>query len=322
MESSCAGGAFVIAVALAGATGNALTIAALVLRMRRERSGSTASSVFIVSLSAADLCFCTLNLPFTASSLLRGAWTHGPLLCRLVAAGRYLNVGVSLLSITAIAVNRYVLVVKPSRYASLYGGAGVWWMVAASWLTPCLMLAPTLAGVWGQFGPDPRSPGCSIVATGGKSPKAFLFVAAFLVPCLAIVYCYAAIFRHARKARLQVEAHGEAARRRQDEWRITRMVLVIFLSFLACYLPITIVKVVDADSRHPAAHLGTQLLLYISSCINPLIYGATNRQYRRAYAHLFRTIMGLCFSQEARVSKRAVEKPTAADTNTSPPTSL
>ncbi|XP_077484560.1 G-protein coupled receptor moody-like [Amblyomma americanum] len=308
MEASCAGGAFVIAVAVAGTAGNALTIAALALRMRREHSGN-ASSVFILSLSAADLCFCSLNLPFAASGLLRGAWTHGPLLCRLVAAGRYLNVGVSLLSITAIAVNRYVLVVRPSLYSRLYGRAGIWWMAAATWLAPCLLLAPTLAGTWGRFGPDSRSPGCSVVASGGRSPKAFLFVAAFLVPCLAIVYCYAAIFRHARKARLQLEAHGEVASRRQDEWRITRMVLVIFLSFLACYLPITIVKVVDAEVRHPSAHLGSQLLLYLSACINPVIYGVTNRQYRRAYAQLLGSVAALCCSLKPFQAEQTDGKP-------------
>ncbi|KAL3229349.1 hypothetical protein MRX96_023660 [Rhipicephalus microplus] len=263
MEVSSAGGAFVIAVAVAGTMGNALTIAALLLRMRREHSGN-ASSVFIVSLSAADLCFCSLNLPFAASSLLQGAWTHGPLLCRLVAAGRYLNVGVSLLSITAIAVNRYVLVVRPSLYGRLYGRA----VLDAQWLH--------------------RAEG---------RPKRSSSLPPSSCPCLAIVYCYAAIFRHARKARQQVEAHGEAARRRRDEWRITRMVLVIFLSFLACYLPITIVKVVDAEVRHPAAHLGSQLLLYLSACINPIIYGVTNRQYRRAYMHLLGSAAALCCSQ-------------------------
>jgi hypothetical protein len=41
---------------------------------------------------------------------------------------------------------------------------------------------------------------------------------------------------------------------KRNEWRITKMVLAIFLSFLICYLPITIVKVADNDVRFP----GTQ----------------------------------------------------------------
>jgi len=41
---------------------------------------------------------------------------------------------------------------------------------------------------------------------------------------------------------------------KRNEWRITKMVLAIFLSFLICYLPITIVKVADNEVRFP----GTQ----------------------------------------------------------------
>lgn len=40
-------------------------------------------------------------------------------------------------------------------------------------------------------------------------------------------------------------------KQRRSEWRITKMVLAIFLSFVACYLPITIVKVADVEVRYP-----------------------------------------------------------------------
>lgn len=50
-------------------------------------------------------------------------------------------------------------------------------------------------------------------------------------------------------------------KQRRSEWRITKMVLAIFLSFVACYLPITIVKVSDAEVRYPGntSHESTYL---------------------------------------------------------------
>lgn len=39
---------------------------------------------------------------------------------------------------------------------------------------------------------------------------------------------------------------------RRNEWRITKMVLAIFLSFLVCYLPITIAKVADSHVHYPS----------------------------------------------------------------------
>ncbi|KAK6645390.1 hypothetical protein RUM43_001667 [Polyplax serrata] len=70
---------------------------------------------------------------------------------------------------------------------------------------------------------------------------------------------------------------------RRNEWRITQMVLVIFLSYLACYLPITIVKVADKDVKYPGLHVMGYILLYFSSCVNPIIYVIMNSQYRQAY---------------------------------------
>ena len=72
-------------------------------------------------------------------------------------------------------------------------------------------------------------------------------------------------------------------RAKRNEWRITKMVLAIFLSFVVCYLPITIVKVADQDVEHPNFHILSYIMLYLSACINPIIYVIMNKQYRKAY---------------------------------------
>lgn len=70
---------------------------------------------------------------------------------------------------------------------------------------------------------------------------------------------------------------------KRNEWRITKMVLAIFLSFVFCYLPITLTKVADKEVRYPAFHILGYIMLYLSSCINPIIYVIMNKQYRQAY---------------------------------------
>lgn len=281
-------GVFVVVVAVLGTVGNLLTLVALATS-RRVRS---ASAAFIASLSVADLLFCAFNLPFSASRFLHGSWAHGEQLCWFVAAGRYFNVGISLLSITAITVNRYVLIVHPEAYERLYRRRSIVATVVTTWVVPVVFLIPTAVGSWGRFGLDPKGLNCSIVPVDGGSAKAFLFVTAFVVPCLAILLCYARIFWVVRKSRLQLASHqGEAAKRRRDDWRLTRMVLFIFCSFVACYLPITIVKVADPEARYPEVHFVGYVLLYLSACVNPLIYGVTNQQYRQAY----RSAMEPCF---------------------------
>lgn len=73
------------------------------------------------------------------------------------------------------------------------------------------------------------------------------------------------------------------AKQKRNEWRITKMVLAIFLSFVACYLPITIIKVLDKDVNWPGLHIFGYIMIYLSACINPIIYVIMNRQYRQAY---------------------------------------
>ena len=62
--------------------------------------------LFCRSLCVADLLFCVTVLPFSASRFIHGTWTHGGALCTVVPFMRYGNVGVSLLSIAMITVNR------------------------------------------------------------------------------------------------------------------------------------------------------------------------------------------------------------------------
>uniref|UniRef100_A0A2M3ZMC0 Putative g-protein coupled receptor moody n=1 Tax=Anopheles braziliensis TaxID=58242 RepID=A0A2M3ZMC0_9DIPT len=61
------------------------------------------------------------------------------------------------------------------------------------------------------------------------------------------------------------------------------MVLAIFLSFVMCYLPITISKIVDKNVSAPVLHIIGYIMLYLSACINPIIYVIMNKQYRQAY---------------------------------------
>lgn len=70
---------------------------------------------------------------------------------------------------------------------------------------------------------------------------------------------------------------------KRNEWRITKMVLAIFLSFVICYLPITVAKIADSDVTLPVLHIIGYILLYLSACINPIIYVIMNKQYRQAY---------------------------------------
>ncbi|XP_022252656.1 G-protein coupled receptor moody-like, partial [Limulus polyphemus] len=241
--------AFCIIVSIiVGLSGNLLTIVALV-QCPRVRS---APAAFIISLCVADFLFCALSLPFSASRFIHQRWIHGDVLCVIFPFMRYVNVGLSLLSITAITINRYVLIAHQKVYEKIYRKRYISLMIAAVWLFSFAMLLPTLIGAWGRFGYDKNILSCSILKVNGRSSKTFLFIFGFLIPCITIIVCYARIFWVIKRSANRVRGHSNSetkeqkkdrdAKKRKEEWRVTRMVLIIFCSFLVCYLPITIVK--------------------------------------------------------------------------------
>ncbi|XP_026669910.1 G-protein coupled receptor moody isoform X2 [Ceratina calcarata] len=181
---------------LVGIPGNLFTIIAL-FRTRKLRN---ATAIFIMNLSVSDLMFCCFNLPLASSTFWHSSWTHGPLLCRLFPLLRYGLVAVSLFTILAITINRYVMIGHPRLYPRLYKPRYLVPMVLSTWILAFGVLIITWFERWGRFGMDVAIGSCSILQDEkGRSPKEFLFVVAFLIPCVAIVVCYARIFYIVRK---------------------------------------------------------------------------------------------------------------------------
>ncbi|XP_070499968.1 G-protein coupled receptor moody isoform X3 [Chironomus tepperi] len=316
-----------ILIMIAGIFGNLLTIYALI-RCPKVRN---VAADFIISLCAADCLFCVLVLPFMAVRYIHGAWTHGEFLCTLVPFIQYGNVGVSLLCIAMITMNRYIMIAHNSIYQRVYKKVYVYTMIIFCWIFSYGFQLPTLFGVWGMFGYDDKLETCSILPDSqGRSSKTALFIIAFIIPCVIIIACYARIFWVVHESESRMRRHASSqpslqnnnqrtmtqipgsinnnlnetdiksgnrlqqakstrlkdqreAKQKRNEWRITKMVLAIFLSFLACYLPITIIKIADKDVQWPGLHIFGYIMIYLSACINNFIYFIMNKQYRQAY---------------------------------------
>jgi len=97
---------------IVGVPGNLLTIVAL----SRGRQTRNSTAIFIINLSCSDLLFGCFNLPLAASTFMERAWTHSDLLCRLFPMLRYGLLAVSLLSVSLITINRYIIIAHPRQY--------------------------------------------------------------------------------------------------------------------------------------------------------------------------------------------------------------
>jgi len=277
---------------IVGVLGNLLTVVAL-LRCQKLRSHAT--TAFVISLAVSDLLFSAINLPLTASRYIHEAWTLGPTLCRVFPFFFYGNVACSLMNMVAITVNRYVLITYHGRYNYIYSKFNILLMIVGVWIFSFGMILPPLIEVWGTLGLDKATFSCTILKKDGTSPKKFLFIFGFLLPCIAIILCYSAIFYRVRQSRLNVQKHNAAnpgkensvgPSQRKEDLRLTKMMLTIFISFLICFLPLMLVNVVDDEVNVPTLHVVASVLAWMSATINPFIYAFKNRQYQQAFKKL------------------------------------
>lgn len=163
---------------------------------------------------------------------------------------------------------------------------------------------PPLFGVWGQLGLDAPTFSCTILRKDGRSIKKFLFFVGFFLPCVVIICSYSCIYWTVRRQRRKLQQHldyvhqkasggGASASvsasggREREDARLTTMMLIIFLCFLASFLPLMLVNVADEQNRYPWLHIAGSVLAWASSVVNPFVYAASNRTYRVAYYKLF-----------------------------------
>ncbi|XP_017006633.2 protein trapped in endoderm-1 [Drosophila takahashii] len=296
-----------------GVLGNLITLLAL---LKSPTIREHATTAFVISLSISDLLFCSFSLPLTAVRYFKESWTFGDTLCTIFPVIFYGNVAVSLLSMVGITLNRYILIACHSRYSQIYKPKFITLQLLFVWVVSFLLLLPPLLGIWGQMGLDEATFSCTILKKDGRSIKKTLFVIGFLLPCLVIIVSYTCIYitvLHQKKKirnhdNFQIGANASGAggkgsssgaggtymtttctRKAREDNRLTVMMVTIFLCFLVCFLPLMLANVVGSESntKYPWVHIIASVMAWASSVINPIIYAASNRNYRVAYYKIF-----------------------------------
>ena len=81
-----------------------------------------------------------------------------------------------------------------------------------------------------------------------------------------------------------------------EEAKVTKRLVAVVVGFACCWLPIFIVDNIDMAHGEPTlprpAYLTYGFLVYLSSTINPFMYCATDKRFRREYKVVFWKIFG------------------------------
>lgn len=301
---------FLIIFAVFGVFANAISMLALT----RSSKLQNATTALLVNLCFSDLLFSGTNTPFAVTVFWYGDWVYPHHICVAYGVSRFFNVGASVFTVIAIAINRLVIITKPTGYKQIFTPGNNLLVITSTWMITFILLIWPTAAVWGRFAWDAEIGTCSVVPYKGRSSKAFLFMVAYFLPTVFFIICYSRIYWVVRKAHRNLRQYSggkrtsaafianlkrrigepdlsdqhvqKQTRRTEKEMRLLRMILVIFVTFTTCYLPLLVLKAFRLLDNYPGVQVVAYLTFYLSGCVNPVIYICMSKEYRKAYWEL------------------------------------
>ncbi|XP_023272466.1 histamine H2 receptor-like [Seriola lalandi dorsalis] len=277
------------------------------------------TNCFIVSLAVTDLLLGLLVLPFSALLQLNDEWPLGPAFCNFYISMDVMLCTASILTLLAISVDRYLAVTMPLRYTSLVlpwkvavAMVSVWTVSVAVSFLPIQMGWNTVNGTVQNHGPWAPERKCRFELNRPYVLTDSLLT--FYLPLMAMCWTYLQILRIAREqAKRIVSARPTCIttynyRNNQStsttvvssvtavalrEHKATVTLAAVIGAFVVCWLPYFILFTVLGLKEHPDPSTVPEFpivlwLGYANSALNPILYGALNRDFRSAYNHLLR----------------------------------
>ncbi|KAM6933195.1 prolactin-releasing peptide receptor [Xenentodon cancila] len=280
---------YCLIVVVAG-VGNSFLLACILA----DKKLHNATNFFIGNLAAGDLLMCLTCVPLTVSYAFdsRG-WAFGRSLCHLVPLLQCATVFASVFSLTAIAVDRYIVVAHPVRkrisvWSCVALTLGVWFLsltlgAPPSFYTRYLDLRPTGIDlvVCEEFWPS--SGNLRLIYS------CFILITIYVIPLLSVSMSYCAITVSLKRYSVPGEPSSSQQRWSQRRKKTFSLLVASVLAFALCWLPLQVLNLIldlDPDfliigKRYiNVLQVSCHLVAMSSSCYNPFIYASLHSKMR------------------------------------------
>lgn len=288
-----------------GVSGHSMVMVILCGR-RRGTSGSsnaqssvtgTGTDILLLALSAADLLLLSM-LPFHTAAIALQYWPFGDVMCRLVGFLGSACSSTSVFTLAALAISRYLTVVKPTKAFFLLSPKRVTLVACLLWIPACILAAPQL--VFRSVGIPRRTPDALICFSFQSNDLGQMiyglvhFLVAFLLPLFTIAVAYIGIYMFLWVSRHQ--ARAPQVERYQS--KVTQTSAMLVLAFTVCWLPsygLTLAQVADEVSgatgsspRYGPFSVFARLMAMSSTVVNPILYVLMSQKFRGDLVKLFK----------------------------------
>uniref|UniRef100_A0A8C8DT14 Histamine H2 receptor n=1 Tax=Oryzias sinensis TaxID=183150 RepID=A0A8C8DT14_9TELE len=264
------------------------------------------SNCFVVSLAVADLLLGLLVLPLSAVVELRnGNWPFGGALCNIYIALDVMFCTSSILTLLAISVNRYLAIASPLNHSRIVTPRRVALAIISIWaLSLAVSFLPIHMGWntadyrvqnldWLMGDEDQEGHYCQF-EWNNNYILIYVF-ASFYLPLVLMCGMYLCIFKVAREQVRRIRATTPSFARLAKativrEHKATVTLAAVLGAFVICWFPyftfFTCVGLMEKTNPPNIIHSIVLWLGYFNSTLNPILYPAFNRDFRRAYAQL------------------------------------
>ncbi|KAM4584914.1 neuropeptide Y receptor type 2 [Odontesthes bonariensis] len=272
-------------IILFGVTGNSLVIY-VVYKFKNLR---TVTNFFIVNLAVADLLVNTLCMPFTLVYTLYNEWIFGQILCFMLPFAQGMTVHVSTITLNIIALDRHRSIVHHMETKMSKDMCAV--VIVISWALSALLASPL--AIFREYGSFDLSPAESIQVCTEAWPgssmngRIYSWLMLLVQVGLPLAINSVAYIRIWNKLKNHMTISRNDHHRRK---KTTKMMLTMVVFFAISWLPFHAFQLaIDIDSS--VLHMKDFRLLFTvfhimamcSTCVNPILYGWMNNNYRMAF---------------------------------------
>ena len=270
-------------IILCGLLGNCLVIYVILSR----RNLQTVTNLLLLNLAISDVAFLLICGSFSVAHYVLTEWPLGLALCRIIQYFQYVSCYVTVYTLVAVSVVRYISVVHGTHACFIRRKKNVIILIISIWVVFLFAKIPILLVHDVAENPVTQRIECIISAkVYGQNLFATFFVFAYALPLSIIGTLYVMIIRHLRHSSPQTLSPGHQEERQSH---VTKVVTILVLTFAMCWLPLHLHLLTAYYSSIPETVAYKIILIvwhgliYVNSMLNPLIYNCFSMDFRQSF---------------------------------------
>ncbi|XP_027878717.1 C-X-C chemokine receptor type 2-like [Xiphophorus couchianus] len=276
-----------------------------------SKQALTPSDLYLLHLAVADLLL-AFTLPFWATSVTSG-WVFGDLMCKIVTVLQELSFYSSILFLTCISMDRYMVIVRAMEARRANRQVCSWVICVVVWVVGGLLSLP---GFFSSAFPSRNTTHmvCAVQYNPSSADewrlgtRVLRHLLGFVIPLAVMLPCYGVT--------IQRLLHVRGGFQRQ---RAMRVIICVVVAFLLCWTPYHLAVMADTFFRLKIVEYGcqertavdqamfaTQSLGLLHSCVNPVLYAFVGEKFRKKLLQKMRKMGLLERASISRASRSSI----------------